>query len=66
MPVETKVAEPAETAKTDAEQLRILRQKIKAGLNKDAVIDLPANRPPVCRDCFQRGWHAALKHLIGD
>lgn len=67
MPAETTMkSDTTDVAKSDAEQLRLLRQKIKAGLNKDAVIDARSDRPPVCRDCFQRGWHAALKYLLGD
>ena len=65
MPVDTMKSETAE-AKSDTEQLRLLRQKIKAGLNKDAVVDPRSDRPPVCKDCYQRGWHAALKYLIAD
>ena len=50
----------------DTERLRLLMQKIRAGMNSDAVVDPRKDNPLPCRDCYQRGWHAALKKLLED
>lgn len=55
------------------EQLAALRQRIRAGTNK---VVIPADDPktkdpddpkpkdaPACRECFQRGWIAAMQSL---
>ena len=46
---------------TIEEQLQALRQRIRAGLAAP-----PEGAPvPECRDCYRRGWMAALKALEG-
>lgn len=45
------------------ERLHALLHKIRAAQNVDSVVE-PGERPPSCRACYQRGWQAALKHLL--
>jgi hypothetical protein len=50
-------------AKVDPEeQLRQLRQRIKAGQNAVGLDPRPKDAP-ACKECFQRGWMAALRAL---
>lgn len=43
-------------------QLLALRQKIRTGLNKVGDDPRPKDAP-ACRECFQRGWLAAMRSL---
>jgi hypothetical protein len=47
---------------TAEEQLHALRAKIKAGQNYVGTDPRPKGAP-VCQDCFQRGWIAAMQSL---
>lgn len=54
---------PAATTSTVEEQLHALRQRIRAGQN--IVGDDPRPKDaPACRECFQRGWLAAMQSLL--
>lgn len=55
-----KTASPPSSAE---EQLAVLRRRIQAGTN--AVGDDPRPKDaPACRECFQRGWLAAMQSLL--
>jgi hypothetical protein len=43
-------------------QLLALRQKIRAGMNKVGDDPRPKDAP-ICHECFQRGWIAAMRSL---
>ena len=44
------------------EQLQALRRKIRAGLNAAGEDPRPKDAP-ACRECFNRGWFAAMQSL---
>jgi hypothetical protein len=46
-------------------ELAALRQRIRAGLNAIGEDPRPKD-PPACKECFQRGWLAAMRHLSKD
>jgi hypothetical protein len=50
------------TASEPAAQLVALRQRIRRGLNEVGDDPRPKDAPS-CRECFQRGWLAAMRSL---
>jgi hypothetical protein len=51
-------------AVTGEDQLHALRTRIRAGLNSPPPVDPRAESLPACRACYQRGYMAALQHLL--
>lgn len=63
--VRTQSDPPAASAAEAPEvaELRALRERVKAA-QLEATI-LAADKAPHCRDCFLRGWRAALRAIEG-
>jgi hypothetical protein len=53
---------PSAAPPAAAEQLVALRQRIRRGLNEVGDDPRPKDAP-ACKECFQRGWIAALRSL---
>lgn len=61
--VQNREAKTAKKVGPDAEErLHEIRRRIKAGLNVVGTDPRPKDAP-ICKECFQRGWMAALRAL---
>jgi hypothetical protein len=59
---EVKAHEKAPAVVEPEAQLLALRQRIRAGTNKVGDDPRPKDAP-ICQECFQRGWIAAMRSL---